>query len=134
MNWAICKPFYNQSVNSKAFKYTIIILKSKIYLLHFSHILRVMLAQDTFSHWSWCWVMSFAIKPTSSGMAKLEPGLGTLLWAFINATWTTAQRKDFWSPFGFLHNWGNRQQYTIPRLSIFMIKLQYHFLPLKLGL
>ena len=31
LNSAICKPFYNQSVNSKAFKYTIIILKSKIY-------------------------------------------------------------------------------------------------------
>ena len=28
----------------------------------------------------------------------------------------------------------NRQQYTNPRLSAFMIKLQYHFLPLKLGL
>ena len=54
LNSAICKPFYNQSVNSKAFKYTIITLKSKIYfswkswkhnfvcklLLHFSHTLR----------------------------------------------------------------------------------------------
>ena len=28
----------------------------------------------------------------------------------------------------------NRQQYTNPRLSAFMIKLQYHLLPLKLGL
>ena len=47
----ICKPFYNRSVNSKAFKYTIITLKLKIYFswkswkhnfvcklfLHFSH-------------------------------------------------------------------------------------------------
>ena len=101
----------------------------------FTHIATVLLAQDTFSHWSWCWVMSFAVKSTSSGMAKLGPGLGTLLWTFINATWTTAQRKDFWSPFGFVHNWcNNRQQCTIPRLSVFMIKFQYHFLPLKLGL
>ena len=67
-------------------------------------------------------------------MVKLGPGLGTLLWAFINATWTTARRKDFWSPFGFVHNWCNCQQYIYPRLSAFMIKLQYHFLPLKLSL
>ena len=66
-------------------------------------------------------------------MAKLGLGLRTLLWAFINATWTTARRKDFWSPFGFVQNWCNCQQYTNPRLSTFMIKLQYHFLPLKLG-
>ena len=67
-------------------------------------------------------------------MAKLGPGLGTLLWVFINVTWTTARRKDFWSRSGFVHNWCNRQQYTNPRLTAFMIKLQYHFLPLKLGL
>ena len=30
LNSALCKPFYNQSANSKAFKYTIVILKSKI--------------------------------------------------------------------------------------------------------
>ena len=28
----------------------------------FTHIITVLLAQDTFSHWSWCWVMSFAVK------------------------------------------------------------------------
>ena len=48
----------------------------------------------------------------------------------LNYSW----QKDFWSPFDFVHNWCNRQQYTNPRLSAFMIKLQYHFLPLKLGL
>ena len=67
-------------------------------------------------------------------MAKLGPGLGTLLWAFINATWTTARRKDFWSLFGYAHNWCSRQKYENPRLSAFMIKLQYHFLPLRLNL
>ena len=67
-------------------------------------------------------------------MAKLGPGLATLLLAFINATWTAARWKDFWSHFGFVHNWCNRQQYTNPRSSAFMIKLHYHFLPLKLGL
>ena len=67
-------------------------------------------------------------------MAKLGLGLGTLLWAFINATWTTARRKDFWSPLGFVHNCYNRQQYTNPGLSVFMINLQYHFLPIKLSL
>ena len=54
LNSAISKPFCNQSVNSKAFEYTVIVLKSKIYfswkswkhsivcklLLHFSHTLR----------------------------------------------------------------------------------------------
>ena len=67
-------------------------------------------------------------------MAKLGPGLGTLLWAFINSTWTKPWQKDFWSPFDFVHNWCNHQKYTNPRLSAFMIKLQYHFLPIKLGL
>ena len=71
---------------------------------------------------------------TSSVMAKLGPGLGTLLWAFINSTWTKPWQKDFWSPFGFVHSWCNHQKYTNPRLSAFMIELQYHFLPLKYGL
>ena len=130
----ICKPFYNRSVNPKAFKYTIITLKLKIYfswkswkynfvcklLLHFPHTLQQFFLHKT--HFLTGPGAGSCLLPsnrTSSGMAKLGPGLGTLLWAFINATWTTARRKDFWSPFGFVHNWCNRQQYTNPRLSAF---------------
>ena len=105
----------------------------------FTHIATALLVQDTFSHWPWCWVLSFAVKCTSYGMAKLGPGLATLLWGiyqgtFINTTWTTARQKDFWSPLVFVHNWCNHQQYANPRMSAFIIKLQYHFLPLKMGL
>ena len=141
----MCKPFYNQSVNSKAFKHTIITLKFKIYfswkswkhnfvcklLLHFSHTATALLAQDTFSHWSWWWVMSFDVKLYFIWNHETWTCSGNFIVRFYQRN--SAQQKDFWSPFGFVHNWCNCQRYTNPRLSTFMIKLQYHFLPLKLG-
>ena len=116
--------------SSKSFKYTIITVKSKIYLswkswkhnfvcklsLYFSHTLRQFLLRKThFLTVPGAGQCPLQSNRTSFGMAKLEPGLGTWLWAFIKATWTTARLKNFWSPFGFVHNWCNRQQYTNSR-------------------
>ena len=90
--------------SSKSFKYTIITVKSKIYLswkswkhnfvcklsLYFSHTLRQFLLRKThFLTVPGAGQCPLQSNRTSFGMAKLEPGLGTWLWAFIKATWTT---------------------------------------------
>ena len=101
----------------------------------FTHIVTVLLAQGTFCHWSWCWVMSFVVKSYFIWNGETWTWSGDFIVSFHQCNLNNSSAElHFWSPFGFVHNWCNRQQYTNPRLSAFMIKLQYHLLPLKLGL
>ena len=90
----------------------------------FTHIVTVLLAQGTFCHWSWCWVMSFVVKSYFIWNGETWTWSGDFIVSFHQCNLNNSSAElHFWSPFGFVHNWCNRQQYTNPRLSACMIKI-----------
>ena len=79
--------------------------------------------------------MSFVVKSYFIWNGETWTWSGDFIVSFHQCNLNNSSAElHFWSPFGFVHNWCNRQQYTNPRLSAFIIKLQYHFLPVKLCL
>ena len=94
------------------------IFNASSYYIWRTKISEVLLIQDKYPHYFWCWVLFFAFK-----LSLIRSGIGD----FINATWTNAGWYEFWSPFSFKYNWCNWQQSTNPKMRVFMIKFHSHF-------